>query len=62
MLGLFAQTTHEDRVEIDREIERRTGVDCDKAVYQNKIDEETFREIVAMILRKKKKQEILMVV
>jgi hypothetical protein len=66
-LNLFSQTTHEDRLEIDREIERRTGVECDKAVEQGRIDERTFKEIVLMVLRKKRKpeerkQEVAMVV
>jgi len=56
-LGYFGQTTHEDRLEIDREIERRTGVDCDKAVEQGRVDERTFKEIVLMVLRKKRKPE-----
>lgn len=61
-LGLLEQTTHEDRIAIDQEIERRTGVNCDKAVEQHKIDEQTFKEIVAMILKKKRKQEMPIVV
>ncbi|MEM0494528.1 MAG: hypothetical protein QXU72_04545 [Thermofilum sp.] len=31
-LGLYELTTHEDRLEIDREIERRTGLSCDEAL------------------------------
>ena len=32
LMGLFGLTSHQDRVEIDREIERRTGVYCDEAI------------------------------
>ena len=28
-LHMLNQTTHEERVEIDKEIERRTGMNCD---------------------------------
>lgn len=62
MLKLYEKTTHMDRLEIDREIERRTGLNCDKAVEQRKIDEKTFREIAELILKKKRKQEVVMVV
>ena len=54
-LGLFDRTTHEDRFEIDREIERRTGVNCDQAVTENRITKEEFQEIVHLVLKKKKK-------
>lgn len=54
-LGLLEQTTHEQRLEIDREIERITGEDCDKAVERKLIDLETFKAIVSYILSKKKK-------
>jgi len=56
LLQLFDQTTHEDRVEIDREIERRTGVYCDDAITRHLISEQEFREIVSEILNRKKKK------
>jgi len=60
LLQLFDQTTHEDRVEIDREIERRTGVYCDDAITRHLISEQEFQEIVATILnRKKKRKEVV---
>jgi len=60
LLQLFDQTTHEDRVEIDREIERRTGVYCDDAITRHLISEQEFREIVSEILnRKKKRKEVV---
>ena len=57
LLGLFDQTTHEDRVEIDREIERRTGIYCDDAISRHLISEQKFREIVATILNRKKSKK-----
>lgn len=61
---LLGETTHEDRVEIDREIERRTKVNCDEAIEKKLISKEEFKDIVAMILKKKKKKkaEAVMVV
>jgi len=60
LLQLSDQTTHEDRVEIDREIERRTGVYCDDAITRHLISEQEFREIVSEILnRKKKRKEVV---
>ena len=56
LLELFDQTTHEDRVEIDREIKRRTGIYCDDAISRHLISEQEFREIVATILNRKKKR------
>jgi len=58
-LRLLDRTTHEDRVEIDREIERRTGVNCDTAILQKLISEEEFRAIVEAILKKKKRKKKL---
>jgi hypothetical protein len=54
LLQLFDQTTHEDRLEIDREIERRTGINCDDAINRRLISEQEFQEIVATILNRKK--------
>jgi len=56
LLQLFEQTTHEDRVEIDREIERRTGVYCDDAISRRLVSEQEFREIVVTILNRKKRR------
>jgi len=56
LLQLFDQTTHEDRLEIDREIERRTGIYCDDAISRRLISEREFREIVATILNRKKRR------
>jgi hypothetical protein len=54
LLQLFDQTTHEDRLEIDREIESRTGINCDYAISRRLISEQEFQEIVATILNRKK--------
>jgi len=55
-LGLFHLTTHEDRLEIDRIIEERTGVDCDTAIAQGLISETEFRKIVDYVLRRKRRK------
>jgi len=57
-LGLLGETTHEDRLEIDREIEWVTGVDCDEALKQKMLTEEEFEELVKRVLKtRKEKQE-----
>ena len=56
-LGLFDLTIHEDRLEIDREIKRRTGVYCDDAVDEGLVSEEEFKEIVDAILRRRRKRK-----
>jgi len=53
-LGLYGQTTHEDRLEIDKEVENRTGVECDYAIENKMIDEEEFRRIVMLVIRWRK--------
>jgi len=53
--GLLKETTHEDRKEIDRIIEERTGYECD--VGARMLSEEEFLEIVRSVLRKKKRKE-----
>jgi hypothetical protein len=51
---LGIDTTHEEREEIDREIERRTGQYCDKGVEL--ITEAEFLAIVESVRRKRKKR------
>lgn len=53
-LGLYGQTTHEDRREIDKEVENITGVDCDYAIENRMIDQEEFRRIVMLVIRRRK--------
>jgi len=62
LLQLFDQTTHEDRLEIDWEIERRTGIYCDDAIKRGLISEQEFREIVATILthKKRRRKEVIL--
>lgn len=55
LLGLYELTTHEDRVEIDREIEALTGVSCDEAIENGLVSVEEFREIVYGVLRRRKR-------
>ena len=49
---LGIETSHEERQEIDREVERRTGKACDTGI--DDLSEEQFRDIVASIKRKTK--------
>lgn len=56
LMGLFGLTSHEDRVEIDREIERRTGVYCDDAIDKGLISRREFEEMVRSILERRKKR------
>lgn len=56
LMGLYPLTNHEDRVEIDREIERRTGVYCDDAIDKGLISKHEFEEIVRSILEREKKR------
>lgn len=55
-LRLMARTSHEDRVAIDKEIERRTGVYCDYALEKGLITEREFKEIVQRILAQHKER------
>ena len=52
MLQLLIQTTHEERMEIDREIERRTRESCETGV--DKITDQELKGIVEYVRRKKK--------
>jgi len=54
MLGLFDQTTHEDRLEIDREVERETSLPCDEGVM--KMTKGDFVVLVAKVLRRRGKR------
>jgi len=50
---LGIDTTHEEREEIDREIERRTGEYCDKGVEL--LSEAAFLAIVESVRRRRRK-------
>ncbi len=56
-MGLLHLTTHNDRVEIDREIEQRTGVYCDEAISRGLINEHEFEKITHSILNRKRKRK-----
>jgi len=59
-IGYYFGTTHEERIEMDREIERRKHMNCDRAMELGLVSDEEFREIVELILkRKKKKKEVV---
>jgi hypothetical protein len=51
---LGIDTTHEEREEIDREIERKTGQYCDKGAEL--LSEAEFLAIVNFVRRKQRKQ------
>ena len=61
LLRLFDRTTHTDRLDIDKEIERITGVNCDQALINNMITKDDFIEIVKEILSRKRKIPIEMI-
>jgi hypothetical protein len=50
---LGIETTHEEREEIDREIERKTGRYCDVGIAV--LSESEFRSIVEAVKRKRRK-------
>ncbi len=53
--NLYELTTHEDREEIDREIEKRTGKDCDAEAKV--LSEEEFKRIVRKVLDREEERE-----
>ncbi|MGB9023747.1 MAG: hypothetical protein WCC94_09990 [Candidatus Bathyarchaeia archaeon] len=50
---LGIETTHEEREELDREIERKTGRYCDVGIAA--LSESEFRSIVESVKRKRRK-------
>lgn len=58
--GPLPTNNHEDRVDIDREIERRTGVYCDDAIEKGLVSKSEFKDIVYSVLgRKRKRREAI---
>ena len=53
LLGI--QTTHEERLDIDREVEFVTGLSCDEGV--SKLTEQEFLAIVNRVKRRRKRDE-----
>ena len=56
-MRLYEQTSHEQRLAIDKEIEQRKGVYCDKAIGRGLVSEAEFREIVELVCKRKKKKK-----
>ena len=50
---LMIETTHEERQEIDKEIEEKTNKYCDEGI--DDLTNEEFIEIISKVKRKKKK-------
>lgn len=58
ILGKLSETTHDERLAIDREIEWITGVDCDEAIEQGLLTLEEFEDLVKRVLKARRlKQE-----
>jgi len=51
---MLIEAAHEERVEIDKEIEKKTGKYCDEGV--NELSDTEFIEIVNKVKRKRKKK------
>ena len=51
---MLVETAHEERVEIDKEIEKKTGKYCDEGV--NELSDTEFIEIVNKVKKKRKKK------
>ena len=54
--NLYEQTSHEDRIAVDNEIEARKGVNCDEAMADGRVSDSEFLEIVNLILRRRKQR------
>ncbi len=52
---VMIETTHEEREEIDRDIEEKTGKYCDEGV--DDLSDMEFIEIINKVKRKRKKQK-----
>lgn len=57
LMRVLDQTTHDDRVELDRRIEKKTGKYCDIGVYL--LTDEEIMELLRQIWGKKKKKKKL---
>ena len=55
LMRVLAQTTHEDRVELDRRIEEKTGKYCDDGVVE--LTNEEIMELLRQIWEKKRKKK-----
>ena len=55
LMRVLAQTTHEDRVELDRRIEEKTGKYCDDGV--DELTDEEIMELLRKIWERKKRKK-----
>lgn len=55
LMRVLTQTTHEDRVELDRRIEKKTGKHCDEGVFE--LTDEEIMELLRLIWAKKKRKK-----
>ncbi len=53
-MGILDRTDHEDRVELDRKIEEKTGKPCDEGV--DELSDEDILDLLTLIWRKRKKK------
>lgn len=57
LMRILQKTNHEDRVELDKKIEEKTGKYCDLGVYN--LSDEELLEILNQIWKKKKKKKLM---
>lgn len=55
---LAIETTHEERIEIDCEIEERKGINCDNAIERGLVSKEEFLEIARLVKKCRKEKEL----
>ena len=55
LMRVLAQTTHDDRVKLDRRIEKKTGKHCDDGV--DELTDEEIMELLWKIWEKKRKKK-----
>ena len=55
LIGRLDETNHDDRIEIDRLIEEKVGINCDEALAKNLMSIDEFSKLVDEFLKKKKK-------
>ena len=53
-MRILEKTDHEDRVELDRKIEEKTGKPCDEGV--DELSDEDILDLLRLIWRKRKKK------
>lgn len=53
-MWILEKTDHEDRVELDRKIEEKTGKPCDEGV--DELSDEDILDLLTLVWRKRKKK------